>query len=739
MTLRHTIACFLLVPFTLALAAPADDPQPQGDASGDDTAQRSALPTLEETVVVTATRAGEDEPATHTNIPRQAIAREFWAQDMPSLLRLAPSVHHYADAGIDLGYSYLSVRGFDQRRVAVTINGVPLNGAESHQVYWVDLPGFADMVEDIQVQRGVGKSLYGAGAIGGRVNVETVRLAPGEAWSASAGWGSWSTSKVHASWKSDLLGDGWVLGLSASRLATDGWREHSGARMAMVFLTAQKLGERSVLRINVFGGKEKTELAYLGLTRAELAADRRQNPLRDLDTFYQPHFQVIHEWQPRDGLTVENTWFAFYGRGKFDQNQDQAAGFEFKIGDPALSGAVFEGVRRERWIGEWDYGWLPKVTWRHGRGTLTAGAELRIHRGHQWGDVEAETPPAGAPPRFRYYDYRIPKTSVTLYAQEEWKPDADTTILAGLQRVSHRWSLEDELSDPLVADPAYVRFGYDVEYAWWAPRIGVHRRFGDALSGFVSVAESRREPTAFDLYNIQEWYESPAFRTIDPATGRLADPIPREEKLRDYEAGLRWRTPRAMLAATVYEMRFRDELVILGALNDVGLPVTGNSERSTHRGIELEFAARPTRSWELSGHLTVSRDVHDRFVENVFDSSGALVPVDRSGNRVAGFPERLGRIAVAWTPPWGRVELGALHTGRIYVDNSETRERSVDPSTVLHLDAAWTLARRGATLRLRINNLLDEEYESFGYFWGVEPTFIPAAGRHAFLMLSWRP
>ncbi len=735
----RTVHPFTVVLLSLALAGfpvPASDgaKEPKEEATLKD---EDAV--LEESVVVTATRAGEDEPATHTNIPRQAIEREFWAQDMPALLRLSPSVQHYADAGIDLGYSYMSLRGFDQRRVAVTINGVPLNGAESHQVYWVDLPGFAEMTEDIQVQRGVGKSLYGAGAIGGSVNVETARLKPGEGYSASLGWGTFDTSKVHVSWKSDLLGGGWVLGLAASRLASDGYRERSGTRMAMLFVTAQKLGPRSVWRINLFGGKEKTQLAYLGLTRAELAQDRRANPLRDLDTFYQPHFQVINEWQARDDLTIENTWFAFFGRGKFDQNQDQALGFEFKITDPAVSGESFEGVVRERWISEWDYGWLPKVTWRHGRGTLTAGAELRIHRGHQWGDVSAEVAPAGTPSRFRYYDYRIPKTTTTFYVQEEWKPDERTNLVFGLQRVSHRWSLEDRLDDPLVASAGYARYAYDVEYAWWAPRFGVHRRLGRHLSGFFSVAESRREPTTYDLYNIQEWYESPAFRGIDPATGRLTDPIPREEKLRDYELGLRWESSGLVAAMTLYEMRFRDELVFLGALNDVGLPVTGNSDRSTHRGVELELGARLASAWELRGHLTVSRDVHDRFVENVFDDTGTLVPVDRSGNRVAGFPDRLGRLAVVWRPRWGSVELGATHTGRIYVDNSESRDRSVDPYTVVHLDVAYRLPARGTSLRLRVNNLLDHEYESYGYFWGVEPTFIPAAGRHAFLMLELRP
>lgn len=736
--LRSGFLCSLS--FVLAALAPAvaEAPAPPAEES----ASGEATTPWREEVVVTGTRADEDTPAPHANISRAAIEENFWAQDMPALLRIAPSVHHYADAGVDLGYSYLSLRGFDQRRVAVTLNGVPLNGAQTHQVYWVDLPNFADSVEDIQVQRGVGLAFYGPGAIGGSIRLETDRLQPGEGWRAKIGAGSHGTSKVHASWTSDLSPGGWVFGASASRLATDGYRESSSSRMGMAFFTAQRLGATSNLRINVFGGREETELAYLGLTRAELAANRRANPLDEDDTFTQPHLQVIHEWRPDEQWLVENTVFAFHGRGRFDQRQPQALGFELKITDPLYADTVLAGITRERWIDEWDYGWLPRATFAHGRGTLTAGAEIRLHRGEQWGNVSAAQTEAGLAKNFRYYDYEIPKESLTLYAQYEWQASDDLTILAGLQRVRHSWELRDQLTDPVVAGGDYVRYAYDVDYSWWAPRAGVHYRFDERRSAFVSYSESRREPTSLDLYNIQEWYVSPSFGEIDLETGRLGDPIPREEKLRDYEAGFRYRGERAAFTATLYEMRFRDELVFLGGLNDIGLPVTGNSERSLHRGIELEGIWRFAPAFEVSGHLTLAKDEHLAFVENVFDDEGALVPVDRAGKRVAGFPERLGRIALAWRPAWGRVVLSALHQGRIYVDNGETRERSVDPSTVVHLDVAVPLAKRfdvPVEARLSVVNLLDREYETYGYFFGVEPTFIPAAGAQAFVTLVFAP
>ncbi|NJN64249.1 MAG: TonB-dependent receptor [Acidobacteria bacterium] len=485
---------------------------------------------LVEAVVVTGTRAGDDTPAPHTNVSRQTIEEAFWAQDMPALLRVAPSVHHYADAGVDLGYSYLSLRGFDQRRVAVTLNGVPLNGAETHQVYWVDLPNFADSVEDIQIQRGVGLSFYGPGAIGGSIRLETDRVEPGQGTRAKLGYGSFETSKAHVSWSSDRLAGGWVLGLSGSRLETEGYRDRSAARMTMAFFTAQRTTDRSALRINVFGGREETQLAYLGLTQAELDADRRANPLDEDDTFTQPHLQVIHEWRPRSGVAIENTVFAFHGRGRFDQRPSSLFAYEVKITDPDLADRSLRGVSRLREIKEWDYGWLPRVTWESDRGVLVAGAEVRIHRGRQWGDVRAEESDPGLPAALRYYDYEIPKETLTGYAHYEWHATDRVDVVAGLQRVVHRWELRDVLDDPVVAGEGYVRFGYDVEYAWWAPRLGVNVALSPKLGAFASVSESRREPTSLDLYNIQEWYVSPSFREIDAATGRLAGRSPKKRR-----------------------------------------------------------------------------------------------------------------------------------------------------------------------------------------------------------------
>jgi iron complex outermembrane receptor protein len=128
-------------------------------------------------VDVTTSRATERGSAVaFTDLDRRAVQEKYWAQDVPMLLQETPGVYAYSDAGNGIGYSYVKIRGFPQRRVAVTINGIPLNDPETHEVYWVDHPDLLSSAQSLQVQRGAGSALYGASAVGGAVNLETLTI-----------------------------------------------------------------------------------------------------------------------------------------------------------------------------------------------------------------------------------------------------------------------------------------------------------------------------------------------------------------------------------------------------------------------------------------------------------------------------------------------------------------------------------------------------------------------------------
>ena len=124
-------------------------------------------------VEVMATRATKKTPMAFTNMNKEQLKAVNFGQDIPYLLSLTPSVTMTSDAGNGIGYTSLRIRGTDPSRINITANGVPLNDAESAQLYWVNMGDFASSVQSMQIQRGVGTSTNGAGAFGATLNMQT--------------------------------------------------------------------------------------------------------------------------------------------------------------------------------------------------------------------------------------------------------------------------------------------------------------------------------------------------------------------------------------------------------------------------------------------------------------------------------------------------------------------------------------------------------------------------------------
>src|SRR5262245_15854974 len=195
-TLFASLAPFLAAPL-LAQQPPQkneDKPDPQ-------------LPIVVEKIVVSATVAEERrDPASVTTLGKDEIAQRNRGQDMAMLLAETPNAYAYSDAGNGIGYSYLSLRGFDQRRIAVYVNGVPLNDPESQQVYFIDLADLAGGLASLQVQRGTGTALYGSPAVGGVVNLESGALEAARSGELTLGGGSFGTWRSSARYTLPLRG-----------------------------------------------------------------------------------------------------------------------------------------------------------------------------------------------------------------------------------------------------------------------------------------------------------------------------------------------------------------------------------------------------------------------------------------------------------------------------------------------------------------------------------------------------
>ena len=703
-------------------------------------------PLFEGTVEVTVNRAAVGEtPVTVSNIGREEIERRHWGQDLPLLLTGTPGFYAYNDNGNGVGYSYFFVRGFDMRRTAVSLNGVPLNDAHSHSVFFVDLADFADTVGDIQLQRGVGTNLYGGSAIGGSVDLRTRTPLTEPRLRLETTQGAWDTHRWSVEYDSGLVNDEWAATFRYSRVDSDGYRDQSWLESWNYFGTVEHYGEHTTTRLVLFGGPERTHLAYEGVERRWLDGevtgdrrrDRRHNPLTypgEVDEFFQPHYQLHHEWRPSDTVTVTNTLFYFEGDGFYEQYKSDRWLPEYGFEPfPGPDGQLIEttDLVRRRHVAEWDAGWIPSVAWRHGAGTLEAGAALRLHHGRHWGEtVWAQYYPPDTAPNQRYYDYQLDKTTVQPFVQETFHLGDRWTLFGGLTWAEHTYDMHDDRRKGVELEPSF---------SYLLPRLGASYRAAPGWTVYANLSRGGREPAFRDIYDPQDYYFGEPL-DLDP------------EELTDLELGVQHQWPSGWIRGNAYWLDFDNAIVFAGGLDNNGVPVTANGAVVSQRGLELDAAWTPRPRW--GGRLAVAwaDATFDRFVEFGWDGE----PVDQSGNRLAAVPEWLTSLEL--TGGLGPVDLTLTvrHVSDFYLDNSEDLRKDpaarAEPGYIHRVNPAFTVAdlaaevslgssvaalvdARDLRLRLRVNNLTDALYTTFGYM-DAEPVWIPAATRSVYLGLT---
>jgi iron complex outermembrane receptor protein len=114
-------------------------------------------------VLVSAIRVTTKTPVSFSNLDKEDIKFRNLGQDIPILMNYLPSV--VTTLTLEMGSIRVFVSVVAMPRVNVTINGIPYNDSESHGTYWVNMPDFASSLESLQLQRGVGTSTNGAGAL----------------------------------------------------------------------------------------------------------------------------------------------------------------------------------------------------------------------------------------------------------------------------------------------------------------------------------------------------------------------------------------------------------------------------------------------------------------------------------------------------------------------------------------------------------------------------------------------
>ena len=689
-----------------------------------------------EDILVTADRAQVGvTPIAFDNFSSEEIERDYTVGEFPLLLASTPNLHAFSDGGTPLGYSYMKIRGFDDKRIATYINGVPLNDPEDQATYFVDLPDFAANVTDIQVQRGVGNSLYGDASFGGSVNIVTSGFNRERKTTMSFGYGEYTSDGARVSdiykqtleYSSGLIDGRWSFAGRFSKQKTGGYRYNSWYRGWSYYFSMARLDPNSWTELFVYGGPIKMHLSYSGASREELNADRRVNPYHtysnETDNFNQPHYHLHNIRRLSDRATLSNTLYYICGRGFYEQLKRGRDYYEYNL-DPATTNDSTRGnLVRQQWVEKNQYGWNPRLDIDHNRGRHSVGGSFYYFESDHWGQVVwAQHITGDFDPQHRYYQYDGKKWVGSFWLQEDYELTEHFSVMSTAQVRYQRYRFDQAKMG------AFKGYDYIVDWVFFSPRIGLNYKINDAWSSFASFAISSRTPTDAAIYDANDPYimpsleiESVSLTASGDSLFDFGDPTAASERVYNLELGGEYRQPRTVVGVNAFWMEFRDEIIPNGGINEnTGLPITVNADRSVHAGIELTTAVKPHEELKLEGNFSYNYNRVKKY-EQTFDIGDDDVVIDFKDKTIVAFPEYLANFIVDYNPDDFQITLRTHHVGRQYMELYNIEELSIEPYWTASFSLGYTfrdfLNIGNVHVQARVDNLFDKKFETSGYGW----------------------
>jgi iron complex outermembrane receptor protein len=695
-------------------------------------------------IFVQALRVDDTVPVASETLERAEIKNRNLGQDIPYLLSSMPSVTTTSDAGAGIGYSGIRIRGVDPGRINVTINGIPVNDAESHGVFWVNLPDLASSVEDIQVQRGVGTSTNGAAAFGGSINMQTSEMRPEAFGEISAGAGSFNTRRFSVQLGSGQLDNGWQVQGRLSKIDSDGYVDRAFSDLQSFYLSASHQGERGLLRADVFSGREQTYQSWYGISEQRLAEDRTYNPAgtekpgepydNQTDNYQQDYYQLHYSYDLAENWQANASLHYTYGRGYYEEYKADQSFAEYGLQPVMMPDTTINNTDlvRQLWLDNHFYGTVFSTNYRQENWKLTIGGGYNEYRGDHYDEVvqaEFGRIPSGGD---RYNQNNATKTDGNLYGKFNYSFSDELSGYLDLQvrNVTYEFLGKDLVPDPSGGQNA-VDVTQDDRLTFFNPKLGLVYRFAGNHRAYASFGVANKEPTRDEYVN-----STPETR-------------PRHESLYDWEAGYEAEFDRFFGGVNLYYMDYKDQLIPTGELNDVGAVVRQNVPDSYRAGIELQAGIRIIPEIQWSANATFSRnkiDEYTQFLDN-FDTGEQASEV-YTDTDIAFSPSFIGNSIVNFTKKAFSAELTTKYVSRQYLDNTQTSNRSLDSYMVNDLRLSYDFGGfnlvKNVEATVQINNIFDETYESNGYTFGFvsggETTYsnfyYPQAGRNFLARVS---
>jgi iron complex outermembrane receptor protein len=662
-------------------------------------------------VLVKAVRVNATSPITHSNVSKKQLEKRNLGQDLPILLNFLPSVVTTSDAGAGVGYTGIRVRGVSAQSTNITINGIPYNDAESLGTFWVNLGDFSSSVESLQLQRGVGTSTNGSGAFGASINILTEAVSEKANAEISSSFGSFNTRKHNLKFSTGKLNEHIEISGRLSQIKSDGYIDRAQSNLKSYFLQGAFVKGNTLVKALVFGGHEITYQAWNGIDAETLENDRTFNPSgiytdadgnvkfhdNEVDNYKQDHYQlhwnerINNQWSTNIGLNYT------YGRGYFEQYKEDEDFVDYNLDDIIIGAETINttDLIRRRWLDNDFYVITASSNYKKDNLDMTFGGAFSSYDGSHFGEIIWAQYASNSEVNDQYYNGNGKKSDFNLFSKATYKLNDKVSLYGDLQLRLVNYKTTGLTSDR-------INLLVDEHYNFFNPKAGITYNLNSNNNLYFSYARANREPNRND-------FESNA--DIKP------------EQLNDFELGWRHSVDKFTFNANAYYMLYNEQLVLTGAIDDVGSPIRTNSGDSYRLGIEIEAMLQLSDKLAIQPNVTLSTNKNKSTFSQI---NGEVVNLGKTN--ISFSPEVIASNALVFQPS-KELQLSMLskYVGEQFMGNTDTSVSKLDSYFVNDFSITYEIKTnsifKSIVLSGLVNNIFGEKYVSNGYYFTYDDTW----------------
>lgn len=703
---------------------------------------------MTEEVLVSASRVTEKMPVAYSNVAKSQIKENNLGQDIPYLLSLTPSFVATSDAGTGVGYTNFRIRGTDLNRINVTVNGIPMNDAESHGTWWVDIPDLASSTDNIQVQRGVGTSTNGAAAFGATINLQTATINKEASTEISSSAGSFGTLRNSVSVSTGMIKEKFAFDARLSKVSSDGFIDRASSDLKSFFVSGGYFTENTILKVNVFSGLEDTYQAWNGVPSVRLnndlagmqryadhylysqkqvdemvASDSRTYNLytykNEVDHYQQDHYQLLFSHKFTELFNVNAGLFYTPGKGYYEQYKEDQKLADYLITPPVVENDTIKrsDLIRRKWLNNDFYGGTFSVSRKRATDEFTVGGGYNVYDGNHFGKVIWMRNAGNSELDHEWYRGTGLKKDFNLYARYNYELAENLNLFADLQYRKIDYTIggvDDDLRN----------LTQEHHFEFFNPKVGIFYQVNDNQNLYANFARANREPNRDNYVDADPNGKQPQYETLN-----------------DFELGYKFSGKTLAFGANAYYMYYQNQLILTGEINDVGAAIMTNVDNSYRAGIELMAGLKLTQALKWDVNVTLSQNKIKDFTEYVDDwDNGGQLATKLGTTDLAFSPSFVANSQLSWMAAKGlKVNLQTNSVSKQYIDNSSSNDRKLNGYLVSNLNVSYQIKQKFAkemSLHLIVNNLFDVQYESNawvysyiydGHRWAMDGYF-PQAG-----------